>query len=361
MATRNVYRRGKTYYFDITGPDGERIRRSTHQTDRKLAEAIALDALAAVRDANSSKILRKFPTLAEYIPTFEAWVKDTATLALNSKEAYQWAVNVIKRQDFAKRRMDKITNAEVSVADLGEGYSRRLVLKVLRVIYTHASEPGSSGRVYWGEVPRFKLPTVQPRALAMTLDQARTIASLMSGDEREIFLVLRGTGCRPSEVMSARWEHVYLDPSRRYGASHIQIPKGKTKAAFRRVPLFHGSDPVLRTRWEDMGRPSKGWVFPKPDSKAGHWTTIDIAYRTARDAAGLPKELVLYCARHGAVTDAAPHCTQKELEEIFGHSDYQSSQGYQHVDGQALGQALNNRSASLSVPIVTEDVTGKLQ
>jgi hypothetical protein len=51
----------------------------------------------------------------------------------------------------------------------------------------------------------------------------------------------------------------------------------------------------LRTR---CGTRAEGWVSPSKYSAAGHLRSIDRLFQEARQQAGLPKELVLYCARH---------------------------------------------------------------
>jgi integrase len=354
MKMPKLYLRGKVYWYRFTWKDpngtSQRIRKSTEQTDLDLATAIALDAVNKLREANESRILHRAPTLEDFLPTFEAWIANNADLSRATKKAYRWSVGILKKQDFAKIRMDRITNGEVATADLGEnGSSRRMVLKVLRLAYSRASEPGPD-RVFWGEIPKFKNPKTEPRSLAMTVEQGQIIASLMTGDARDIFIVLRATGARPSEIMSAKWQYVHFDPTGAPGASYIFNPKGKTRSARRRIPLLRDSEAIMRLRWEEQGSPSDGWCFPNDRKQAGHITNIDAAFTAARNAAGFPKELVLYCARHGAVTDAATVLNQKELMEIFGHSDVRVSMGYQHVDGEEL----NRRAAGrFSEPIGT--------
>jgi integrase len=47
----------------------------------------------------------------------------------------------------------------------------------------------------------------------------------------------------------------------------------------------------------------EGWVFPSKRAKCGHLTTVNKQFEKARDSVGLPKDLVLYCARHGFGTE----------------------------------------------------------
>jgi len=73
-------------------------------------------------------------------------------------------------------------------------------------------------------------------------------------------------------------------------------------------------------------------VFPSARAKCGHVVSIAKAFTEARDAAGLPKDMVIYTARHGALTDVSKVCTLKETMSIGGHSDTRTALGYQQVN-----------------------------
>jgi integrase len=75
----------------------------------------------------------------------------------------------------------------------------------------------------------------------------------------------------------------------------IFVPDSKTPEGRRLVPMSRRVLELLRTR---CGTRTEGWVFPSKPSTAGHLCSIDRLFREARQQAGLPKELVLYCARH---------------------------------------------------------------
>jgi integrase len=80
---------------------------------------------------------------------------------------------------------------------------------------------------------------------------------------------------------------------------------GKTAKARRTVPLSERVLSILRNRRE---RRTEGRVFPTPKqrSQLGHFSLsgIEQQFAAARKEAGLPKELVRYCARHTYATDA---------------------------------------------------------
>jgi integrase len=81
----------------------------------------------------------------------------------------------------------------------------------------------------------------------------------------DVAIIIRGTGMRPGEAFSLRWENVYLNGS----AGLVQITEGKTKAARRMLPMVPAVHAALKARKEAAGNPEEGWVFPA-SSREGH-------------------------------------------------------------------------------------------
>jgi hypothetical protein len=71
------------------------------------------------------------------------------------------------------------------------------------------------------------------------------------------------------------------------------VPDSKTPEGRRLVPMSTRVFEILRARCDAR---REGWIFPSAAS--GHLRSICNLFRQARNEAGLPKELVLYCARH---------------------------------------------------------------
>jgi len=61
------------------------------------------------------------------------------------------------------------------------------------------------------------------------------------------------------------------------------------------VPMSQRFFEILRQRCETK---NDGWVFPSKRSASEHLRPICNLFRHARIEARLPKDLVLYCARH---------------------------------------------------------------
>ncbi len=107
---------------------------------------------------------------------------------------------------------------------------------------------------------------------------------------RDVVTLMRETGMRNErELYRVRIEDID------WMNKLIFIPDSKTANGRRKVPM---SDRVMVILGARCAGRSEGWGFPSKRSRAGHLTTVGKLFRQAREKAGLPKNLVLYCSRH---------------------------------------------------------------
>ncbi len=74
-------------------------------------------------------------------------------------------------------------------------------------------------------------------------------------------------------------------------------------------------------------------------SEIGNPKSKIASYSRLRDLAGLPRDLVLYLARHECGTKI---CWQKAIEyarRLLGHADISTTQRYMHLDDRELAEA----------------------
>jgi len=89
----------------------------------------------------------------------------------------------------------------------------------------------------------------------------------------------------------------------------------------------------------------EGWLFPSKRAKEGHLTTVAKRFREARRAAGLPEDLVLYCARHTfgtAVYEATGNLAM--VMKSMGHADARTAMHYQHPTLDPVREAIDQRN-----------------
>ncbi len=90
---------------------------------------------------------------------------------------------------------------------------------------------------------------------------------------------------------------------------------------------------------------TEGWVWQsrRKDKHIGA-AMVNRRWVRAREAAGLPKNLVLYCARHDYGSFVlAKTGNLKAVMNAMGHGDVKSAMVYQHPDVDLVRDALNSR------------------
>ena len=89
----------------------------------------------------------------------------------------------------------------------------------------------------------------------------------------------------------------------------------------------------------------EGWLFPSKRSASGHLTTVAKQFRDARSKAGLPGQLVLYCARHTFGTAAYGATGNLAMVmNVMGHTDVRTAMRYQHPVLDSVREAIDQRN-----------------
>jgi site-specific recombinase XerD len=88
-----------------------------------------------------------------------------------------------------------------------------------------------------------------------------------------------------------------------------------------------------------IGERQAGPIFLSPSGKAWSVPNLSRSYSRLRDMAGLPRDLVLYLARHECGTKI---CREKGIEyarRLLGHANISTTQRYMHLDDRELADA----------------------
>lgn len=150
----------------------------------------------------------------------------------------------------------------------------------------------------------------------------------------DVIILMRDTGMRNErELYRMRIENID------WANKVIFVPDSKTPSGRRMVPMSDRVVPILKARCE--GR-SEGWVFPSRKSRAGHLTNLGKHFRQAREKAGLPKDLVMYCGRHDYGTRVLRDTGNlAAVMKTMGHRDVRTTMNYQHPELEIVRAALN--------------------
>jgi len=321
--------------------NGRRYRKSTKQTTKAKAGEVAAEFLrqaqrneAPVRKGQMMK-LRQFAE-ERFLPFVEA-----STLAEQSKLYYQAGWRLLKSKSVADMRLDTITTSVADTLELkGTGSNQNCALRSLRRMLSLAQEYG-----ILQAAPRIKLRKENQRTAVWDAKAEEALLKVAPQPLKDVFLLCHDSGMRPDEVIRLRWDDILWDKSL------IFVREGKTKKSTRHVPLSDRVRDSLKGRLERnknlITRAKSEWIFPAK-SKTGHitHTAIEKPFREARKAAKLPKELVLYSARHSFATDLLDRTGNLKLVmDVLGHESVTTTQKYLHPALKNIAEIVNQRNA----------------
>lgn len=323
-------RKSRFYWYDFT-VRGRRFRGSTQETKAARAGKIAALKLAAALQG-SDPLDRKTPTLREFSSRFLEWVK-TARLEFDTQRYYRNGWRLLKETLIAGMKLDHITADDAEALRFpGSPANANNALRTLRRMLSK----GKEWKLLWN-VPEFKLFKEEGRSLRLDEEAEHRLLPVAEQPLKDIVILMRDTGMRNvRELYRMRIENI--DWNNRM----IFNPNSKTVRGRRFIPM---SDRILDLLMVRCAGRKEGWVFPSV-RKGKH---IGAAFMNrqwvkARRAAGLPEELVLYCARHDFGTYVLSRTGNlKAVMDAMGHADVKIAMTYQHPELEIVRDALNSR------------------
>jgi site-specific recombinase XerD len=362
-----VYKQPKSKYwwYKFTW-NGEQIRESTKQTNKRVAEQMeAAHRTALARGEVGIGEKKPVPTLKEFAERdFLPFVRSTFAAKPKTLSYYENGINrLLAFERIAGERLDAISGDRIAeyVAKRQEGSGKRgrtlqvasvnRELQVLRRMFHLAQE--------WGRVER-ALPNVKmlpgenhrervltPAEEALYFRGASTEAMEQYADPaslRDVATILLDCGRRPEECFRLRTENA--------ADGKLEIHFGKTENAHRRIPMTARVKAILEMRLAKTN--NNAWIFPAPTKsghiepsslKKQHIKAIAEATRMLReatrneDAQLAPFEL--YTLRHTCLTRWAPHMDPWTLAYLAGHRDMNITKRYVHPQEQTLRAAMD--------------------
>ena len=361
-----VYRRGKVWWFKFTW-NGEQIRESTKQTNKRVAEQI--ESARKTQLAKGEVGIRDrapVPTIGEFAEhDFAPFIETRFENKPNTLAYYRNGVRSLKAYPaIADCKLDVITADKIGgfVAKLREsGLSVASInrqLEVLRRILKLSLE--------WGRVDRV-LPRVEmmpgenhrdrvlsheeeTRYLGATtqigtgIEEAyqralNGIRARLRGEEpmrpedpfilRDATTLLLDCGLRPDECFRLRWEHIRDEA--------LHVPFGKTENARRTIPLTPPAAAYLEMRHAVA---KTEWVFPAA-TRSGHIekSSLKKPHVKACKLANIG-DFVLYTFRHTCLTRWAAYMDPYTLAYLAGHGDFSTTRRYVHPQADTIRDAM---------------------
>ena len=177
--------------------------------------------------------------------------------------------------------------------------------------------------------------------LGQVLDDAGTRGGISASAVAALRLLML-TGCRKSEILTLRWEHVALE------ARELRLPDSKTGA--RVVPLSPSAVGVLRALPRSPGNP---WVIPgrQPGS---HLRTLDDAWEVIRARAAL-QGVRIHDLRHSFASRAlALGESLPMIGKLLGHRQVETTARYAHLARDSVHESAARIAESLAADVLGE-------
>jgi integrase len=278
--------------------------------------------------------------LGEFADQFLDWVSNSR-LEEKTRKFYRNGWRLLKATSVALIRIDHITSDFAEQLRFpGSAANVNCALRTLRRMLHKAEE--------WkmiSHAPKIRMMKEHGRHLRLDDEAERKLIAGASACKwrqrtrelfRDIVILMRDTGMRNErELFQMRIEN--LDWQNRV----IFVPDSKTAEGRRLVPMSGRVFEILRNRCDAR---HEGWVFPSKRSASGHLRSICNLFRKARTRAGLPKELVLYCARHDYGTRVVMRTGNlAAVMRTMGHRDVKTAMHYQHPELEIVRAALDYR------------------
>jgi integrase len=385
----SIYKRGGVYWYKFMF-DGQLIRATTKQSNDKVArqmEGAERSRLAKERDERKAAIEQRnctdvlrcpecvqwfdaaativesvtgqqfcstlcretwkqkrkvVPTLTEFCEKqVEPWAKSKYEKASPKTWLwYQFGIKALKKSDLGKLRLDEIGFQHISefaAARQTDGLQVSSVNSCLRALrrVLHLAGPGDRSFGIIQKVPKIEmLPGERHRERVITQKEEGLYLTAALPLLHDVSLVLFDTGMRPEECHRMRWENVNWTGGRN---GTVFIPKGKTKAARRMLPLSLRVRQMLERRWKEAEKPPDGWVWPAEtkDEHINH-DSLKLQHKKALKLSKV-RAFEIYSIRHTFLTRLGESgCDVWTLARIAGHSQLSMSQRYVHPEEDAV-------------------------
>lgn len=314
---------------------------------RRRAREIRVRLDKGERPADERKQRRQAPTLGKLWSEYEEREVPNKAPSTQRNDRSRWKRHL---EYLASRKAADVSKAEVSrlltrIASECGPFEANRTLALVRRLYRWALNEG----LIECENPAASATPRREQPRQFSLDTAG-LKSLVSAIMREtddptwqgFFMLLLLTGCRRTELLSARWEWVHLD----YTPPVLALPAVHTKQRHEHyVPLSSIAVQIIE---QLPSRHSSAWLFPSETSRHGHRVEPKAVWNKIRTSAGFP-EMRVHDLRHAvgsALGDAGT--SAYVIQKTLGHAQPATTNRYVHPHLAPVHAALEEHSASIA-------------
>jgi integrase len=362
-----VYKRGETYWYEFVF-NGERIRKSTKQGNKRVAEQMeaARKTQLAKREVGIQE-RKPVPVLKDFATQFAAAIQVQCAEKPRTVDFYEAKLRTLVADRF-------LGNARIDMID--EAAIEKYVQARSRVISRRKSllSPGSINRElatlrrmlrlahewrFIERVPKIRLLRGERnREFVLNVLQEDLYLSACPHPLADVATLLLDTGLRLGEALSLEWPQIRMEaaPGAKFGYITVLSRKAKNNKS-RNVPLSERSIAVL-AKW---GPKSTGFVFHREDGSPISDSHLDQQHARIRSLLKFPSDFVLHSLRHTFGTRLGESGAEAfTIMKLMGHSSVTVSQRYVHPSPEAVELAYERLIALNRQKVPTKAPTAEM-
>lgn len=270
---------------------------------------------------------------------YERWSKDKfPTISHSNVNGYEASYKVCTAL-YSKSFKDlKLADLQFVVDSCGKNYPTLKKLKSLfSQLYEYAMKHDICGKDYseFVDIARYrdKNPNKRDRD-KFSAEQIERLWQLSEDPYYQIVLMLIYNGCRISEFLDLKKEHVHLEEQ------YFDVIASKTENGIRKVPIADKVLPFYRTWFEGS---QCEYLLHTPDQKHFDYRNYYDSYFTPL-MEQLGHTQTPHCTRHTCISMLTQaHVDQTMIKKIVGHAGAMTltERVYTHLDIQSLVDAIN--------------------
>jgi len=329
----SVYKRRKNYSYTFLFR-GDRIQRSTRQSDRRVARQMEAAHRTALAKGEVGILERRpAPTLGDFSQRF------LDNTGLGRRRAprestvmfYAECMNqILSYEPLAGAKLGAITPelVEKFIKSRRAGLSPSRVNGLLRTLRRCLQVALDLDMIV--KVPKITLlQGERERDFVLSPEQERVYLSTCPQPLADMTVFSLETGLRLGEACNLLWRDIHLEPvnGSRFGFVHVTI--SKTRYGQRDIPLTERASTMLKAR-QDKTR--SVWVFEN-DEGSGPLSKSTVCHQhiERRRLLKMPKGFVIHSLRHSMLTRlGASGADVFLIKKIAGHSSVTVSEKYIH-------------------------------
>jgi integrase len=336
----------KFWWYKFTWK-GEAVRRSTKQTNKRVAEQIEAAQKTSLAKGEVGIVEREpAPTLKQFSGRFMHAVSIRCAEKPRTVEFYREKLNrLLEYPAMASAALDAIDEALI------EEYvqqRRKLVapatvnrqLATLRRALRLAHEWKVIDRL-----PRIRLlQGERTREFVLSREQEPVYLNATPEPLKDLALLMLDTGLRDGEALALKWPDLHLKPAPTAKFGYLQVWKGKSAKARRTVSLTARVREMLTGRSKES---SSEFVFPGRGGNPILVTSLDHQHAKVRDLLKMPEDFVVHSLRHTMLTRLGLLGVDAfTIMKIAGHSSITVSQRYVHPSPESVESAFEKLEMS---------------